>query len=78
MADALAPLAANRPFPCRLSLCSRPQEPELQGLSLLDTVRLAKPDALIGLTGQGGIFSDDVLTALVRNFGTRQLDRGGG
>ncbi len=37
----------------------------MAGISLLDTVRLARPDALIGLTGRGGLFTEDILRTLV-------------
>lgn len=39
-------------------------EEHMEGWNLLDVVREIKPDALIGLSAVGGLFSEDVLTAL--------------
>jgi len=36
----------------------------LEGLSLLETIKTVKPTILIGLSGVGGLFSSDVLTAM--------------
>jgi len=36
----------------------------LEGMSLLDTINMVKPDILIGLSAVGGLFNKDVLTAM--------------
>jgi len=40
------------------------KETDMEGMSVLEVVSKVKPSVLIGLTGVGGIFSDDVLTAM--------------
>jgi len=40
------------------------KETKLEGVSLLELVKAVKPTILIGLTGKGGVFSDDVLTEM--------------
>ena len=37
-------------------------ESELEGLNLMDTIKTVKPNILIGLSGQGGIFTEEVLS----------------
>merc|ERR1711874_323254 len=37
------------------------KELHLEGTTLTDTIKLAKPNVLIGLTGKQGVFTDDVL-----------------
>lgn len=39
----------------------------LEGLSLLDTIKLVKPNILIGLSAVGGLFNKEVLTAMNQN-----------
>ena len=36
----------------------------MEGLSLLEVIKKVQPDVLIGLSGCGGIFSEDVLTEM--------------
>ncbi|QKQ69442.1 NAD-dependent malic enzyme [Acinetobacter sp. 10FS3-1] len=38
-----------------------------QTISLLDVVKFAKPTVLIGVSGQPGLFSKDIITAMVQN-----------
>jgi len=42
----------------------------LEGLSLVETIKMVKPTILIGLSGVGGLFTDDVLTAMNENCET--------
>jgi len=39
----------------------------LEGLSLLDTIKLVKPNILIGLSAVGGLFNKEVLSAMNQN-----------
>jgi len=39
----------------------------LEGMSLLDTINMVKPNILIGLSAVGGLFNKDVLTAMNQN-----------
>ena len=40
---------------------------EMEGLSLLETVRRVKPTILIGLSACGGLFSEEILKAMNEN-----------
>jgi len=40
---------------------------DMEGLSLLDTVRKVKPNILIGLSACGGLFTEDILKAMNEN-----------
>ena len=42
-------------------------DPDMEGLSLLETVRRVKPNILIGLSACGGLFSEDILKAMNEN-----------
>ena len=42
-------------------------EADMEGLSLLDTVRTVKPNILIGLSACGGLFSQEILEAMNEN-----------
>ena len=39
----------------------------LEGLSLIDTIKMVKPNVLIGLSAVGGLFNKEVLTAMNQN-----------
>ena len=39
----------------------------LEGLSLIDTIKMVKPNLLIGLSAVGGLFNKEVLTAMNQN-----------
>jgi len=39
-------------------------DPTMEGMSLVDTINHVKPNILIGLSGVGGLFTDEVLTAM--------------
>jgi len=39
-------------------------DPAMEGMSLVDTIKHVKPNILIGLSGCGGLFTDEVLTAM--------------
>ncbi len=43
------------------------EENDWEGMALKDVVENVKPDILIGLSGVGGIFNDDVLTTMSQN-----------
>jgi len=45
-------------------------EAEMEGMSLVDTIKNVKPNILIGLSGVGGLFTDEVLTAMGDNCDT--------
>jgi malate dehydrogenase (decarboxylating) len=42
----------------------------MEGMSLVDTIKAVKPNILIGLSGVGGLFTDEVLTAMNDNCST--------
>jgi len=42
-------------------------DPDMEGMSLIDTIRKVKPNILIGLSACGGLFSEDVLKAMDQN-----------
>ncbi|XP_023348002.1 NAD-dependent malic enzyme 59 kDa isoform, mitochondrial isoform X2 [Eurytemora carolleeae] len=42
-------------------------DPALEGMGLVDTIKLVKPNILIGLSGCGGLFTDEVLTTMAEN-----------
>jgi len=42
-------------------------DPSLEGLSLIDTINMVKPNVLIGLSAVGGLFNKEVLTAMNQN-----------
>lgn len=42
-------------------------DPDMEGMSLIDTIRKVKPNILIGLSACGGLFSQDVLKAMNEN-----------
>ena len=44
--------------------CFAAGDSSLEGLSLFDSVKKIKPTILIGLSGKGGIFTEDVLNAM--------------
>jgi len=39
-------------------------DPEMEGMSLIDTIRKVKPNILIGLSACGGLFNEEVLKAM--------------
>ena len=39
----------------------------LEGMSLIDTINMVKPNVLIGLSAVGGLFNKEVLTAMNQN-----------
>lgn len=42
-------------------------DPRMEGMSLVDTIKTVKPNILIGLSGVGGLFNDEVLQAMNDN-----------
>ena len=40
------------------------KEADMEGMGVLDVIKRVKPSILIGLTGKGGVFDEDVLTAM--------------
>jgi len=42
-------------------------DPDMEGMSLIDTIRKVKPNILIGLSACGGLFSEEVLKAMDQN-----------
>jgi len=39
-------------------------DPQMEGMSLVDTIKKVQPNVLIGLSGVGGLFTNEVLTAM--------------
>merc|ERR1719369_1608441 len=44
-----------------------PDDPGMEGMSLIDTIRKVKPNILIGLSACGGLFNEEVLKAMDDN-----------
>lgn len=42
-------------------------DPDMEGMSLIDTIKKVKPNILIGLSACGGLFNEDVLKAMNEN-----------
>merc|ERR1712106_885409 len=42
-------------------------DPAMEGMSIIDTINKVKPNILIGLSACGGLFNEEVLTAMNQN-----------